>query len=167
MSQKISAMTAATAVLNADVLPIVSAGANFKVGRQLFLTDGAAAGIGMFGTGGAVIDIDTAGSCQMSASAGETASMSTAAGSSVAIVDGTGIALNTAAGEVFGLTCQGASFQIDAAGGISLQPLAGQNLFIGYTPITSGDWAGDPTSVWEALDRIAAVVSVGGATPIP
>lgn len=39
--EKISAMTSATSVANADVAPIVQGGANFKATRALFLTAGA------------------------------------------------------------------------------------------------------------------------------
>lgn len=38
---------------------------------------------------------------------------------------------------------------------------------IEYVPSTPANWAGSPTTIQEALDRIAAVVSVGGGTPIP
>lgn len=39
---------------------------------------------------------------------------------------------------------------------------------LGYTPVAGANWVNpDPTNVQDALDRIAAVVSVGGATPIP
>lgn len=36
-----------------------------------------------------------------------------------------------------------------------------------YTPATPANWAGSPTNLADAIDRIAAVVSVGGAMPIP
>lgn len=38
---------------------------------------------------------------------------------------------------------------------------------IEYVPANAGHWAGSPTRIQDALDRIAAVVSVGGGTPIP
>lgn len=38
---------------------------------------------------------------------------------------------------------------------------------IEYVPANAGHWAGSPTRIQDALDRIAAVVSVGGVTPIP
>lgn len=39
---------------------------------------------------------------------------------------------------------------------------------LGYTPVAGANWVNpDPTNVQDALDRIAAVVSVGGVTPIP
>lgn len=38
---------------------------------------------------------------------------------------------------------------------------------VSYTPSASGDWSGSPTTVQQALDRIAAVVSNGGISPIP
>lgn len=39
--------------------------------------------------------------------------------------------------------------------------------FEGYVPGAPGNWAGSPKTVAEAIDRIAAVVSVGGTSPIP
>lgn len=36
-----------------------------------------------------------------------------------------------------------------------------------YTPAASGDWDGDPTTVADALDRIAAAVAGLLTTPIP
>lgn len=38
---------------------------------------------------------------------------------------------------------------------------------LGYSPSAAGNWAGSPTNVQDAIDRIAAVVSVGGGVPIP
>lgn len=38
---------------------------------------------------------------------------------------------------------------------------------IEYVPANAGHWAGSPVTIQEALDRIAAVVSLGGGTPIP
>ncbi len=38
---------------------------------------------------------------------------------------------------------------------------------VSYTPGAAGNWSGSPTDVWAALDRIAAVVSLSGASPIP
>ena len=44
--------------------------------------------------------------------------------------------------------------------------LAGQN--VGYTPANPSLWAGaPPTSIAEAIDRLAAAVSNNGATPVP
>jgi len=38
---------------------------------------------------------------------------------------------------------------------------------VAYTPTTSGDWAGDPATVQDAIDRIAAHIAAGGgAAPI-
>lgn len=38
---------------------------------------------------------------------------------------------------------------------------------VGYTPANSGDWSGDPTSLHEAINRIAAVVATLNGGPIP
>jgi len=61
--------------------------------------------------------------------------------------------------------------QTDMPGGIitmtgSAYTFGSPNIF--YTPAVGAQWVDpDPTTVKAALDRIAAVVSVGGATPIP
>jgi len=36
-----------------------------------------------------------------------------------------------------------------------------------YTPATPADWSGSPATVQAAIDRMAAVVSASGSSPIP
>jgi hypothetical protein len=65
------------------------------------------------------------------------------------------------------LSFSGAEFRITSAGEIQLNPASGQVVKYAYTPGNAGDWSGSPTDLAIAVDRIAAVVSGGGATPIP
>lgn len=47
------------------------------------------------------------------------------------------------------------------------QDAATKNSSEAYTPANSGDWAGDPTTVKQALDRLAAAVAAFIGNPIP
>lgn len=55
---KISAMALATEVKNADVLPIVSAAANFRVAKDIFLTGAAGEDIWLHAASGQVVGMD-------------------------------------------------------------------------------------------------------------
>lgn len=136
---KISAMPINGFVGNHDLLPIVQAGSNFKAQRKALLE----------------------------AIAGEFIQLSGNAGSSFSIDPFGGVTVTVGAGQTLSMTANGAGILIDAVGLIDLTPAPGHALVLAYDPATPGDWAGSPTTVWEALDRIAAVVSAGGASPIP
>lgn len=43
----------------------------------------------------------------------------------------------------------------------------GVNTLLGYKPSTPGSWSGSPTTISEALDRIAAAVETLRGSPIP
>lgn len=45
--------------------------------------------------------------------------------------------------------------------------LTGPGQGMGYIPANSAYWSGDPTTLKEAIDRLASVVSAGGTIPIP
>lgn len=163
---KISALPAATTVSNADDTVIVQAGVNKKAARTLLLTAAVGETIGLVGPGGDLIECQGAGGIAIQCLIGE----------SIILGDGSTAFLNCFAGQIqmqttlgqpYAVTVNGASIVIDATGAIQITPLPGTVLTLHYTPLTPGDWSGSPTSVWEALDRIAAVVSTGGATPIP
>lgn len=78
-----------------------------------------------------------------------------------------GFAGVTIVGEYAIPTVDGSANQVivtDGAGTTSFQTVDASAA--AYTPATSADWAtADPTTIKEALDRIAAVV--GGVVPIP
>jgi hypothetical protein len=89
-------------------------------------------------------------------------------GVNVIDIDAAGqITITSTTGNAIILNSNGANLTVGAAGNMSLTVAGGQVLHVDYVPGTPGDWAGSPTSVWEALNRIANVVSGGGATPIP
>ena len=52
-------------------------------------------------------------------------------------------------------------------GSIDVQPDGIRTGTIPYSPSNPGDWSSAPSTMTEALDRIARVVSVNGVTPIP
>lgn len=68
---KISDMTAASEVANADVVPVVQAGANVKASRALLLTAASGEAIALSGAGG-TIQIDATGGIQVTPAGGQT-----------------------------------------------------------------------------------------------
>jgi len=85
------------------------------------------------------------------------------------LIDTSGnITIDSQSGNTLTLRCNNAELAMDAGGGIDLFCDAAATLDMSYHPLTAGNWvAPEPDSVWEALDRIAEVVSLSGASPIP
>jgi len=167
---KISAMAAATEVLNADVVPIVNGGANFKATRQLLLTAGTGEDIELVPSAGGVAKIENAGAqgrVEVDASGNPniisslTVTVGRADLSTYLRLDSTDVWSWLLGGAILGLS-------IDNGGTLELSMdltndtakfLAASGIDITYIPGDTNDWTGaDPTTVYEALDRIAAAV---------
>jgi len=62
----------------------------------------------------------------------------------------------------------GALINLDTDGTIVITPATGKVLHLRYDALDPSYWAtSSPTEIYEAIDRIAAVVSSNGAVPIP
>lgn len=154
-NEKISQMTAAAAVTDADLVPIVQAGSNMAATRAQLLT----------GSNNAVIYLVAA------------------SGQFVGIKAGAYLIQVRDDGSI-NLEGQGASLQIDGSGNVLLRGQAltlnaqtglmslGQNIGgsvqVQYTPASLSDWATtSPPDLATAIDRIAAAVVGLLGSPIP
>jgi len=179
---KISAMTPAASMLNADILPIVSAGANFSVSKTLLLT--AAAGEAIF------VSSAAAGSAVLTTATGQAQTQVNDAFGVLVQADAgyvlqqAGLATNLAvsnlgavnwqsAGGAATMTVQagpGSSMVMnDAAGTVVFVCAAGMICpFVIQAPGAIGNWAvGVPADYNLAINRLAAAVAglLGGAIP--
>lgn len=136
---KISAMPVATHVANADISPIVQGGNNISASRAEMLT----------------------------AAPGESIELACQTSGHIEITNVGGIEMSVTPGQVMVIFINGGIIKGFADGSMELQPPVGKVLTLYYTPLNPADWMGSPASVWEAIDRIAAVMGAGGATPIP
>lgn len=67
----------------------------------------------------------------------------------------------------FQLTCGGGFMVLDAGGLWDIENSDSSSVLVGYLPLTSSDWAGDPAYVNDALDRIASLLRTISGAPIP
>lgn len=166
---KISAMPPASFVTAADYFPIVQSGVNLRCTRNQILRGHTGEAIALVTNSGFDAGYDSADNYQINVAPAGTCDIVAAASAIVAITGAGACTIGAASGQILELLNSNGSFiRLDADGTITLDTsVPAKVLHLYYTPGTPGDWAGSPTSVWEALDRIAAVVSSGGASPIP
>lgn len=154
---KISQMNPAPLVDNADLIPIVQAGANFFATRDQLLI--AHAEPITFGNDvGYVLQVDGSNNWSLFFGPGVASAFTLDALGNVVL----GVCTT------FSVVGPGsAEITIDAAGEINLTPAPGFTVQIFYSPASPGDWSGLPTDLVSAVDRIAAAVAglLGG--PIP
>lgn len=167
MSSKISALSASGPMAIADVTVIVQSGGNKKVSKVNLLTAKTGESFQITGATGASLTLGSGGNHAFTMIPAEQLLITDGVTQFVHIGLAGTVDIVTAPGSPFSITCSGGQVSIDGIGGIALQPAIGQVLHLAYTPLTPGDWSGNPTSIWEAIDRIAAVVSLSGASPIP
>lgn len=156
MSAKISAMTPATEMFLADVLPIVQAGANLKATKQQILDAATAEATRMNSSASTFFELQTDGSFYFKES-----------GTMRFAYDVPGGAFAVNAVSFFQLTSAGTSQIATAAGILTLQSNPGFNVVIVYVPAAPGNWVIPPVDLVAAVDRLAAAVAglLGG--PIP
>lgn len=166
---KISAMTAAVGVLQGDLVPIVSSGANFRATKTQLLTAFSTDPIFITSNAGDHAGYDTINEYVIQQSSGKSITIGNTALGFLQIDASGNLTLGQDAPGVFTID-HGAGTTLVIAGDGTFtidNSVSGKPVHIPYTPLAPGDWAGSPTEVWEAIDRIAAVVSSGGASPIP
>lgn len=169
MSAKISALPAATEIANLDIFPLVTAGGtNKKVPRYLILTAAAGQGISLLGNAGSYFDIGTAGNLNLNTPAGQKIIIGQSPSQAI-VVEGDGsISLGNGSPAFSLITDALGQLDIDVAGHVVLESGDGESVDVTYVPADGSFWSGTPPATFaEAIDRIAAVVSVGGGTPIP
>ena len=185
--EKISAMPAATSVGNADLLPIVQGGVNKRATKILFLTQSTGEPIGLVGPGVAIIRIDSAGGLQLTAEAGQPVQILVGtsglylspSGDSVlqaslahrlVLSSYSGLASVVATGtEDLILSCLGGgTLEFNHNAAIVMNPNVGSVINIAYQDGTVGAWAvGPPSTIREAVDRLATAVAGLLGVPIP
>jgi hypothetical protein len=177
---KISAMTAATSVLNADEVPIVHAGVNFRTSRALLLVAGAAENIELLGSAGQAVHVAGFGlNGLLNIGVGGVVELS---GVFVGLQAGPGGATNISLlsnGDIDIVTAPTRLIQIGDSGGLNLiniqtggappfQIISTQSVFVTYVAANPLNWVGgSPTDFAAAIDRIATAVAGLLAGPIP
>jgi len=175
---KISAMSVAGIVEDADILPIVGGGVNAACTRPIFLTSGLATNIGL------------------TTSPGMTSFVTVDSGDSIIECKDNGeIEIHFAAGLDMTHAVNGGGMLVDAAGGVTIVPGGGNPVVIGgasdatltldeaagtaFLNCSNGfqytlqnqsatHWAGVPSDNEDAWQRIAAAVyALRGNSPIP
>lgn len=164
---KISAMSLATEAKNADVLPIVSAAANFRVAKDIFLTGAAGEPIWVHGASGEVVGMDqpaTGGTVNFSAAG----ALSILGADDIAVQDITrsfgltidaagGVELSAGATTALTLSAQGATTQIVInAAADTIFASAGNGFDADISGLTAASWdSGPPATFKEAIERLA------------
>jgi hypothetical protein len=179
--EKISAMPASTAAGDTDLIPIVQGGVNKSTTRAVLLHAATGSPV-ILGGGGASITVDDSGNIAIDFFSGQTLNVAQTSGGGI-LVDASGnVKITCQPGASVAMTDGSSFIEVDATG-VRLESLtlpaiftgkpaqfvdiSGSSAFVTYVPADPGAWAGSPTNMADAIDRIAEVVSVGGATPIP
>lgn len=167
MSAKISALPSATEMANAEVLTIVQAAVNKKITKQAFLTAATGEPIALGGVV-ATIEIDASDNIQITVGFGQTLHISDLAGTNFVIIDAFGNVLVSAApGTAVTTGFPGVSQVVVSETGLSVEAPTGSSADVTYHVGAAGNWAGSPTNMATALDRIAAAVAGLLGTAIP
>lgn len=176
---KISAMSLATEAKNADVLPIVSAGANFRVAKDIFFTGAAGEDTWLHAASGQVVGMDQPG-------AGGTININGAGTISILGPDNMyfqdltstwGLALGTT-GFVHLKSDVGNELWLSGGGADAIIKVnqAAKTVYITATNgfdadlagLTAGYWdTSPPATLMEYLERMASFASNSGSNPIP
>lgn len=180
---KISQMSPAAVVFDADLLAIVQGGANFNCTRGQILVAGTGEDISL-SSANAAISVEDVGQVDVLVKVGQPLNLGDSGANQIAqdgsgntsIIAATSIELRTSLppaqvnlDNVNGIlfACAGGTIQLTNTGQVVLQSVTVPTL-VSYPPIAPSFWAGSPP-IWlnDAIDRIAAVVSAGGSVPIP
>ncbi len=138
-NEKISAMPAVVSILNADLLPVVQSGVNKSATRPTLLHAQSPDTMTLVHNSGCFIQLNPTGNLNISVPNGST----------MFIVS-----------SLAGITLDNLGNIIIAAGGAGI-------VQISYNDPNPGNWAGVPTDVLVAIQRLAAAVSQNGLNPIP
>ena len=147
MSSKISALSYGPSHVTPGYFVVADASANYRVTQADILTAPSGTQLTII-SGTSVVGVDNAGTATLQVPSGKTITM-------------------WQAGSMWFQLDASSNWTVNPAGNVSITPTG--TVTIGGWSGTAGYWggAGTPTDVWSAVDRIAAVVSGGGATPIP
>jgi hypothetical protein len=167
MSSKISALPAAATFADTDLLDSVVGGVNKKLTRAVLLTATSGENLNLI-TDNASVFVDGAGNVQITVLPGQTFALGNGAAVFFSANPSGIVTIECASAQAIELNHPiGSSISLNFDGTIAITTHAGAKAFVSYAPIASGNWAGAPTNIVDAIDRIAAVVSAGGASPIP
>ena len=174
---KISAMTPATALMDADILPIIQGGANFSITKTLLLTGGvgepqllqAAAGqaVQMGGNDGfsqVIIDAGNSGGISV---AGDASITSFTSGTTIS-AEFSGLALIEVmnGAQFIARDVANVTFILMDTFAAQVNITAANGVFITYVPSNPGNWpTGVPSVINAALDQLAsAIFTLSGGT---
>ncbi len=169
MSSKWTALPAAAQVNNADIECVAQGGVSKQITRPLFLTAPTGEAIELVGNF-SHLQIDAVGNINLLLSPTFTFELTDGTTDFLSVDSAANVVLESQTTGSVTVACGGTNMVIQGMAGtiVFSVPGPGSGKFSApYTPATPGDWAGNPTTIHEAIDRIAAVVSVGGVSPIP
>lgn len=167
MSSKISALPAATTFGSSDVLDTLVAGLNSQCIRDVFLTALGLDTVALIG-GSSTILVTSAGDVRIHGTPATAMDFTQSTGVGIFISTAGLTTVGTAIGQ--NLLLQGGASQsitLDTIGGIAVTTSGASSVVCTYVAANPGDWVVAPLDFASAIDRIARVVSGGGATPIP
>ncbi len=173
--ERISAMPAATEVLQVDVVPIVQGGVNKKTSKQILLEAATGEEVAFRGLGVSFVGIDNTGRAVALADAGKTATLQVPSGGQMG-VDAAGGCFGTATiGQNIYFTADGTnillcyndgSLQFGPFGTPIFLVTPGSQKLV-YSPGAPGNWTGGVNDLFLAMDRVAAALTGLLLGPIP
>jgi hypothetical protein len=154
MASRITELPAAPDTKNALLLPIVQDGVNYKCTRAALFSSSEGEIVALEFNGASLV-FGAGGTWSVASAAGEAIGFAQAAGSSILFTGDGGYILSTPLVQM----------TVSAAGVVAMTGATAMSW--PYFPGASGNWAGDPATMGDALDRIAAAVAGLLAAPIP
>jgi hypothetical protein len=164
---KFSDLPAVTSTDPSDILCIVASGVSSQIEQQNILHDTSSNAKGFTNNSG-FVKVFGDGGFQVFTNVGASGELGNTANTQLFHWDSNGfITIESGSAASLRLESNTGFIELGTSGQITIEPASGQNCFISYTPLTPSDWSGSPTSVWEALDRIAAAIfTLQGGVPI-
>lgn len=166
MSSKISALPAATQVNNADLVTIVQGGVNKKCVRSQMFAFPAGESFGCTANG-AGITLDASGNCFIGVPLGQSIFINQLTGSGFVVQTTGEIDMVGTAGQPLNIVIGTSSISIDAGGHITIAEMTTFTPTISYDDQGAGSFSPSPPSVFDAIQRMAAVVATLNGAPIP
>lgn len=165
-SETITGMPAITEVNDSDVFPVVQGGINYKAERQQILKASSGLNVRLDSSTCRMI-VDDTGLLSWEQDSGTLVDLKWDGNTWLGITSSGGISLNGLASKDIDFNNGGSKISVKGSGDISIVQSPGATIAIDFTPLTSSDWkVSDPTTIEEAIDRIASAVAILLGGPI-
>ncbi len=164
--EKISAMTGASAMANADVMPILRLGVNNKITRNAFMVAAAGEQAAWSAVGGGVVGMTVAGDALLQPVAGRSALVNVS-GSYGLEISALSTTMTAIPGTPAAMVANGSSVTITAVGQVQIVDVTMAGPTITFVPSTPSDWVIPPNELATAVNRIARALVTFTLLPIP